>query len=360
MFGRNNSVARQAVAVDTPATSADSGPTFPLYLLPSFSLPFRRRRPSSTHHHKHQHHYHQAPASISYNDNDNDNDNHNTPSPSSSLSSSPASSASSNPDLPNPNFHSYFASDIPDLHAAPEIQKPPAPQLTRIHPDTLRCGHCSTDIAHTSQIVSKGFTGRHGRAYLVSPPPCTTNETAATATATNLINTTIGRSETRRLVTGEHVVADISCLVCGTTLGWKYVDAREPAQRYKVGKFILETKRVVPFRSWEDLKKKEGRGKANGGGNAVTEGRAQMSSGRVEENNTRSESGEAGPRDDGNDKEGAHGGAYDADDMVMFDSDDEDECDDIFAGVWDAEVVAERRRGRVNNRSRNDTAVVGY
>ncbi|CRK35816.1 hypothetical protein BN1708_016471, partial [Verticillium longisporum] len=37
------------------------------------------------------------------------------------------------------------------------------------------------------------------------------------------------------LVTGWHVVADITCAVCHAKLGWKYVDAREEAQKYKVG-----------------------------------------------------------------------------------------------------------------------------
>ena len=40
---------------------------------------------------------------------------------------------------------------------------------------------------------------------------------------------------------------------------------------------------------------------------------------------------------DGNDQEG----------VVVFDSEDEDECEDLFTGVWDAEVVAKRRGRRV-------------
>ena len=33
--------------------------------------------------------------------------------------------------------------------------------------------------------------------------------------------------------------------------------------------------------------------------------------------------------------------------LVVFDSDDEDECEDIFAGTWDAAVVAKRRRSKI-------------
>jgi hypothetical protein len=115
----------------------------------------------------------------------------------------------------------------------------------------------------------------------------------------------------RELLTGQHVVADVSCVICGTVLGWKYVDAKEAAQRYKIGKFILETKRVVVVVSWEDG---EGRLDADEG-----EGLEMLG-------------------DDGND------------DLVVFDSEDEDECDDLFAGVWDPEIVAKRRSRRVNTR----------
>jgi hypothetical protein len=119
----------------------------------------------------------------------------------------------------------------------------------------------------------------------------------------------VGRSEDRQLVTGAHVVADISCVGCGDVVGWKYVDARDPGQRYKVGKFILETKRVVGFHSWEDVDVPE------------------------------LDEGPSGPLDERNHEGG---------DVVVFDSDNEDECEDIFAGVWDPKVVARRRRSKVD------------
>ena len=102
----------------------------------------------------------------------------------------------------------------------------------------------------------------------------------------------------RQLVTGAHTVSDISCALCGSGLGWKYVAADEEGQRYKVGKFILETKRVCRGVEWE-------------GG-----------VGEVEE--------QVG-------KEGEE---------VEFDSQDEDECEDLFAGVWSPQLARRRRRGR--------------
>lgn len=184
-------------------------------------------------------------------------------------------------------------------------------RLIRCNSDTLRCTTCSTDLAFSSQIISKGFTGRHGRAYLVGPPTSDPTSTTPSSYSTpDLINVRVGRCESRQLVTGWHTVADISCAVCHAKLGWKYVDAKEYTQRYKVGKFILETERVVTYRSWEDAP--------------------------VTPTGSRSEN--------------SGGVAADPKEEVEFDSDDEDECDDIFAGTWDRESVARRRNRRVSSR----------
>lgn len=132
-----------------------------------------------------------------------------------------------------------------------------------------------------------------------------------------LVNTKIGRSVNRDLLTGAHVVADVSCVICGTVLGWKYVDAKEPGQRYKIGKFILETKRVVMGVCWED-----------------------------------------GVIDAEPDREGLEREMTNGDDtVIVFDSEDEDECEDLFAGVWNSETVSKRRARRVNSRKKADSDV---
>ncbi|KAF7563040.1 hypothetical protein G7046_g1086 [Stylonectria norvegica] len=220
-------------------------PIFPAYLLPSFKFPFSRRHSAS----------------------------------SSSSGDSPSPSVATTPENSPPN-HRPFTKSTASL------------RLSRTAPDTLRCSTCSADLAFASQIISKGFTGRYGRAFLVAPP--------APPAEQSLLNIRVGKSENRQLVTGWHVVADIACGTCASKLGWKYVDAREPAQKYKVGKFILETERVVTFRSWEDVEESDSR--------------------RVESDV---------PTDE--------------EDEVVFDSEDEDECEDVFAGTWDPEMVAKRR-----------------
>lgn len=169
---------------------------------------------------------------------------------------------------------------------------------------------CSTDLALASQIISKGFTGRYGRAFLVAPPP-------APADSSTLLNIRIGRSEDRQLVTGWHVVADISCSTCSRKLGWKYVDAREQSQKYKVGKYILETERVMTHRSWEDYD--------------------VHNLGFIDE--------EGGEMDDLASSAGERNS-----DEIVFDSDDEEECEDIFAGTWDAATVAKRRSETIARR----------
>lgn len=55
----------------------------------------------------------------------------------------------------------------------------------------------------------------------------------------------MGAQEDRRLRTGLHTVADISCADCHEVLGWKYERASEASQKYKEGKFIFEKVKIV-------------------------------------------------------------------------------------------------------------------
>ncbi|KAF3135370.1 hypothetical protein TWF594_008433 [Orbilia oligospora] len=124
----------------------------------------------------------------------------------------------------------------------------------------LTCSTCHTNLCFTSSVISKGFTGRHGRAYLVS-----------SLLPTNIIH---GKPTSRALQTGAHTVSDISCKICGSNLGWKYIYAEERAQRYKVGKYILETGRVRKVNYWDgrvgdgldEHGRRKGEKKGNGNG----------------------------------------------------------------------------------------------
>ncbi|KAI4154372.1 MAG: hypothetical protein L6R39_001399 [Caloplaca ligustica] len=192
------------------------------------------------------------------------------------------------------------------------------------HTSHLRCARCATDLCPTSQIISKGFTGRHGRAYLVSASPVVT-ATDATATydqsrhgakrCASLPNTRTHKAVPRQLVTGAHTVSDVSCAFCGSVLGWKYDSAEEETQRYKVGKYILETKKIFSSSCWEGY----GVENEDGGGGVMAGGKGRLRD-------------EGGPR------------AWE--DEVEFDSQDEDECEDLFAGVWSPTLAVRRRQGK--------------
>ncbi|RFU77562.1 yippee family [Trichoderma arundinaceum] len=256
-------------------------PIFPSYLLPSFKFTFPGRR------------RHSASSTSS------------TASASSEYSGDRGDAASSSVTTPN--------GSPPDGDSAIKTlgTKNAARRLSRTAADTLRCLSCATDIAFTSQIISKGFTGRYGRAYLISPPPTGPGPVDPEASPSSLLNVRIGKNENRQLVTGWHVVADICCGICSRKLGWKYVDAKEESQKYKVGKFILETERVVTHRSWEDV--------------PISEGLELMYEMEDEGHAERKDS-------DGEDHS-----------EIEFDSEDDEECEAVFAGLWDAETAAKRR-----------------
>ncbi|OQV00189.1 hypothetical protein CLAIMM_05721 [Cladophialophora immunda] len=251
-------------------------PIFPTYLLPS--IPFRRKsRQSST---------------------------DSNSSADTTTSTGSAASSSSNPFTRSPT-----PTPIP-VSSASSVVVPPEDKFLNGHSSHIQCAKCSTDLCLTSQIISKGFMGRHGRAYLVQ------GTTSHIHTMTpSLPNTFQNKSISRNLVTGQHIVSDISCAICGSILGWKYVEASEESQKYKVGKFILETKRIRINVSWEN----EEDGTSPYKYDEVLPLPPRELRKLVD--------GAAGPTDD-----------------LEFDSQDEDECEDLFAGVWSPQLAAKRRQ----------------
>jgi len=86
------------------------------------------------------------------------------------------------------------------------------------------CRDCKAHLTRGSELISKDFRGRSGKAYLFN----------------SVINTSNGVAEDRMLITGMHTISDIFCFDCNKALGWKYVHAFDERQRYKIGKVILE------------------------------------------------------------------------------------------------------------------------
>lgn len=96
------------------------------------------------------------------------------------------------------------------------------------------CSKCSAVIALQDEMISKSFTGRDGRGFLMH-------------SATNV---KLGRREDRALQTGVHTVADVYCMGCNDRLGWYYHKAADYSQKYKEGKFLLERERLVKENNW--------------------------------------------------------------------------------------------------------------
>ena len=102
-------------------------------------------------------------------------------------------------------------------------------------------------------------------------------------------------------------MSDVSCTFCDSILGWKYVAAEEDSQKYKVGKYILETKRISIASHWED---------------------------------------------DVDPPEAAMELIACGEEAIEFDSQDEDECEDLFAGLWSPATAVRRRQARKFGRNR--------
>ena len=60
-----------------------------------------------------------------------------------------------------------------------------------------------------------------------------------------MVNVTFSDMQDRMMLTGKHVVRDVSCKNCNTKVGWMYEFADESSQRYKEGRIILERALIV-------------------------------------------------------------------------------------------------------------------
>ncbi|KAI5820742.1 yippee-like protein [Pyronema omphalodes] len=130
----------------------------------------------------------------------------------------------------------------PSLHLPRYLTPSVSPSVAPPHlaSTILACRHCHTHLCPTSSIISKTFTGRYGRAYLLS-------SSSLDESVVKLL-----RQQERHLVTGLHTVTDYQCARCGAELGWRYDSAKEPDQKYKERKWILERERVMEVSGAED------------------------------------------------------------------------------------------------------------
>ncbi|KAI9499790.1 Yippee/Mis18 [Coemansia spiralis] len=98
------------------------------------------------------------------------------------------------------------------------------------------CSSCETHLAKRDDITSRHYTGQYGRAVLLS----------------NVVNVIYGEEEKRAMTTGVHIVRDVSCMGCKKYVGWTYIKAYVPEQRFKEGQFILEREIIHDVsRDWD-------------------------------------------------------------------------------------------------------------
>lgn len=102
--------------------------------------------------------------------------------------------------------------------------------LLLVAPVHVLCRRCGTPLSLPCFMRSRLFVGRTGPAALYD----------------RVLNTAPSRAgpERRVLTTGEHVVRDEHCSVCRAYVGWAYISAEAPSERYKEGKWCLEGKAV--------------------------------------------------------------------------------------------------------------------
>jgi len=108
------------------------------------------------------------------------------------------------------------------------------------HPGGKRlfsCANCDTVLTNRSELISMKFTGATGRAFLFH----------------KVVNLKFSEVQDRIMLTGRHMVRDVSCKNCDTKLGWIYEYATEEEQRYKEGKVILERALVTESEGIEEV-----------------------------------------------------------------------------------------------------------
>jgi len=95
------------------------------------------------------------------------------------------------------------------------------------------CANCETPLTNRMELISTRFTGATGRAFLFN----------------RVVNLCFSEVQDRIMLTGRHMVRDVSCKNCGAKLGWIYEFATDESQRYKEGRVILERALVTEIES---------------------------------------------------------------------------------------------------------------
>merc|ERR1712203_590168 len=99
------------------------------------------------------------------------------------------------------------------------------------------CAQCDTFLTNRAELISTRFTGATGRAFLFN----------------RVVNLNYSETQDRIMLTGRHIVRDVTCKKCDTKLGWVYEFATEENQRYKEGRVILERALVTEMDGLDEI-----------------------------------------------------------------------------------------------------------
>ncbi|KAK3269026.1 hypothetical protein CYMTET_22503 [Cymbomonas tetramitiformis] len=92
------------------------------------------------------------------------------------------------------------------------------------------CEQCSADVASSSAVIWEGYMGKQKPAVLVR----------------DLVNVeAYAEARQERLSTGDYTLVDVWCRCCANPLGWKYLHATTPEQKYKEGAALLDQAKLV-------------------------------------------------------------------------------------------------------------------
>ncbi|KAL5255954.1 hypothetical protein ACHWQZ_G011240 [Mnemiopsis leidyi] len=108
------------------------------------------------------------------------------------------------------------------------------------HPGGTRlysCANCHTVLTNRANLLSTRFTGSTGRAFLFK----------------KVVNLAMSEKQDRVMLTGRHIVRDVSCKKCKSRVGWMYEFATEEQQRYKEGKVILERALITEINGIDEI-----------------------------------------------------------------------------------------------------------
>ncbi|EHB17394.1 Protein yippee-like 5 [Heterocephalus glaber] len=96
--------------------------------------------------------------------------------------------------------------------------------------------NCDTILTNRSELISTRFTGTTGRAFLFN----------------KVVNLQYSEVQDQVMLTGCHMVQDVSWKNCNSKLGWIYEFATEDSQQYKEG-HVIQKHAVVRVRALESM-----------------------------------------------------------------------------------------------------------